>query len=1339
MRADSPGTPCCGPGGPASGKGASKPSRTAASGLGVTAVSGKGASAGAIYQAQVIAFAYVHVIAQRPLPWFGPAGQAPTAVWGETRGPGDDVRLEFGTSPAAEVQARHEMNAASDLVGLVAAIRTRSAGTGPMPVALLIDRKSSGRLQVNVAGDLDRLRGGRDDGLGNEVANLLADPDNHSVLERLFVVPADFDHPYSHERVRAIDYLRGRLVDHVQAEAALDVLVSDAGDVSAKEGRRDAAYLTALLEGRGFPVKPPASDEPWSNRLDWIKESLLDARHDLGALDALERLDQQLETVDVGSVIRARSARLRAVALLRLDRARESLSFAQEAVRIDPASADALTTAAHAALGAGEVAMAADYAERAVVVDPGSSKAWSAKVYVAHRTGTALPDPPPLIAASVDYRTTLAQIARDERQPQRVLALTATLLAEPSPAPEVRYFHAEALFITAEGNDPAAVRGKLLEAETELTRTIDAVWSGHPILAPAYVIRSHVRRRLSRAKEAEADLEEAQRVNRNDPEVIEQAAQALAGAGDLDCALRILRAPAVDDVPELLAMRAEILLAKRQTVEARADVDAAIAALTPGSDADSVFVRLAETALLLGDRALVDSLRVKMTDEAKAGPMGRLLAGEIAFADGDIDRGTARYREAASLDPDKRVPLMMRLGLELLDARHPAEALAVFTEVWFDALSEHALQPYAMAAIQAGDLAAALAAVDRLAQAGPLPHWALAMSADIALRRDDPEMAAAHLTALENRGGVTARVRLALARCLVELGREQEAREQSLAALTAEPTPGERIQAAIYLKEFGQPEEALAQALQAFRDDRRDPQIQRAFATLLFTGGVDLPIPTAVAEDTYVRLRRHDGSLREHTIFAGPPIDPSNHEMSAADAATACLLGKRVGEVIERDAGHWSGQTWTVEEILPAAVHAARQIIETFADNFPREPFFVVGIHVGDGGQVADWTGLMAALGERQQRAIEVLRVYHEQTLPLEFVAAMLQAPVPELMLAASRDRAAGPLLVEWADASGQAASVATATAATTVILTRSALATAQRLGLLDHLVSHYEVVAPTSLIWQLRVEIAEAKKAVAAGRSTMVLAAYGPHIEDIPANDPRLREAVEAAVSSLEWVEQCARKEPRPYKTVREPGSPEEEVRDRVGPPSFDALALAETGIGALYADDLGLRRLTLGSRPRPASFSTVTLLEVLAAKGAVSSADRDRYLADLVLAGYAFVRPSSGLLHEGIRRMPGLGRDGLLTICGPLGGPLVTALEAATLAARAIKLTAMAQIQTTGVDTVTEAAVRAMATRWRQPVAARLVQQQAERELALLPPRYLETVVRTCTTLAAEGIPTI
>ena len=58
-------------------------------------------------------------------------------------------------------------------------------------------------------------------------------------------------------------------------------------------------------------------------------------------------------------------------------------------------------------------------------------------------------------------------------------------------------------------------------------------------------------------------------------------------------------------------------------------------------------------------------------------------------------------------------------------------------------------------------------------------------------------------------GGVSARVRLALARCLIELDRLAEAEDQVRASLSAGPTAAERAQAAVFLKELGQPALAI--------------------------------------------------------------------------------------------------------------------------------------------------------------------------------------------------------------------------------------------------------------------------------------------------------------------------------------------------------------------------------------------------------------------------------------------------------------------------------------------------------------------------------------------------
>ena len=106
----------------------------------------------------------------------------------------------------------------------------------------------------------------------------------------------------------------------------------------------------------------------------------------------------------------------------------------------------------------------------------------------------------------------------------------------------------------------------------------------------------------------------------------------------------------------------------------------------------------------------------------------------------------------------------------------------------------------------------------------------------------------------------------------------------------------------------------------------------------------------------------------------------------------------------------------------------------------------------------------MAALSEHRDRAEAVLRLYHEEVL-LEFIVSLLPITIPELMLAASGDPLVRPLLVEWSDLPSQEASVAAATEAHAIVLTRSALATAQRMGLLEAVAARYEVAIPTSLV----------------------------------------------------------------------------------------------------------------------------------------------------------------------------------------------------------------------------------------------------------------------------------
>lgn len=897
----------------------------------------------------------------------------------------------------------------------------------------------------------------------------------------------------------------------------------------------------------------------------------------------------------------------------------------------------------------------------------------------------------------------------------------------------MRLIRGQALLHAGIGQSGAARRETWLAADATLTALIDELRVGHPLLGPAYALRADVRRRLGRDDDADGDLIAAQRASTNDPGVIEQTAGSHAARGRFDAALTTLQARVVEEYPALLAMRADILAALQRRTDAKADLDRAVGLLEAGDAEDSAIAHVARSAMLLGERSIAESAYGRMSEAGRDAWDGRVIAADLAFLGGNVDDAAELYREAAGKAPDPRA-VLRNLALRLLEANRPGEAQAAFEESDVDDMSGFELEPYAVSAFRANDLATAQRVIERLAGKGPLPPWALGMAADIELRRGDPEAAARHLLALETQGAGSARVHLALARCLVEIGDVDGARGHAIDALGGTPTPSERCDAAVILKELGLPDEALGQAFRAYREDRGDPRIQAVLAMLTFTAGAVLEQPDAVAANTHVKLRGANGGSREHSIFGDDPINKAAAEMTVEEAASAGLLGKQIGEVVERDAGRWSHQAWTVEEILPAEVHAARVIIQSFSDTFPDEPPIFWTIPMGDDEDGIGWSRVIEVLGERQEHAKRLLSLYHENVLPLEVIATQLQVPVPELMRAAALDPLIRPLFVEWSDAPSYEASVDAAIDAESLVITRSALATVQHLGLLDQLRSRYEIVAPMSLRWQLRLEVAEARKALESGRSTIMLAGHGPSIVEVASGDPRLVEELQAVEAALEWIGTHARLEARPIAAVGRPGSDDERLREQLGPASFDALSLSRAGLGRLFADDLGLRRLAGGAAA--GSVSTITLLDALDVSGQLATADRDRLLIDLVLGGYEFVRPTSGMLADAVGRMPGLGREQLLRVFALLGGPLVTAQPAASMAAAAIKSTAGAPIEVTGVRVVAEAAARGMARRWPRQIAARLIVGASERELRLFPPRYLQDVAEACAEVAAEGI---
>ena len=1312
---------------------------------------GRAANAGADYHANVGAVIFASIIAESPIAWFA-RQDIPTAVSMETGGPGDDLQIEFGLAPTSgEVQAKHSIDAAAGFTALIEGIETRTGNATPTPVALVAGRRSTRAIFTEVRLGLERLRDGQLDRIGAIVRREF-DAGHRRILEKLYVVEVNVDDAASVDRKAALELLMRRLADPGQAEQAWGILVTEALALAAAGGRRDAPALTDLLERAGVRLKPLDRDAPWLSRLDFITKELFELALLPQALSAYAKLNAELDGADASARTRARARRMLAVCLLAMDRVESAQEPARRAVEHDPDWSDGHAAYGQVLAANGQRELAIRHADRAIELGPTNPKAWAAKVRVADSFGLPPPDVPPVVSAHRDFKNWVIGFHREHGNWAEVLAVSATLLGEGEPPLNARFFHAEALIVPLE-----RARGDLSDArqaEAELTALIATLEDEQPVLAPAIQLRSRARWLLGDEAGALEDERRAEEINRDDPAIVQAIANARALRGDLTLALQTLQTRAVASEPRLLAIRAGLLVAAGRNDDARRDIAAALQAIEertdPDDDLDGALYPLGSVAVDLGDLALARDLLARMSADGRKTSLSELLAGEIAFGEGAVDAGVERYLSSAALeeDPGRSLLLTVQLAMRLLDLGQAERAMAVLRPIPLDdiaRLPEQALRAYAVAALRSGDLPAAQAAVDKAAEAGPLAPWALSIRVDLGLRREDPAGVVADGLAIEAQGATTARINLTMTIALIELGRKHEARDRVRIALAGAMTPMERAEAAGYLQALGETGEAIDQAFRAFREDRGNPTIQRVVASLVFTSRFEIPKPETVAAGTHVVLVRGDGQTREHSVFADAPLEKAAGDLTVEEAAAAGFLGLRVGDSVP-DPHAVAGERWEVRELLPAVVKAAQRIAATFDDNFPTEPFFMKAFRVGDGSGLADFAPIISMGEDRRERVTAAIQLYHDQVLPLGYLESLTGGGVDmvELMDAASLDRVLRPLLVESADAQGYRAAIQLALEAPVVILTRSGLFTARRFSLLEILHGRYELVAPTSLLWRLRQE-AETKTAVArAGRDTLMTGESGISIVRVAANDPTLLAAAEDAQEALDWVEGHAQLLPRPLtgpaldETARNRELEREETRREMGPHSFDASVLGEQGHGALYTDDLGMRRWNTGTGRSPAGFSTITLVEALAEDGTIDGARASAMKVDLLLAGYVFVRPSVDVLEEAVRRMPDLGRERLESVFACLGSQLATPIEAAQIVVELIVRATAQRLELVPLELLTESGIAAVAGRAPRPAVARAIKRACEVALALNP-IAMRRIARVCDRLAVEEPPTL
>jgi len=220
---------------------------------------GTAAGGGINFQAAVTTIAGVHLLRGTPLGWF-PVADVPLAVWAESEGPGDDVRLELTPAVAAEIQAKKGLTRGprlwETLETLITAVRDDRLDYAMLTVA----PDSSRTVREDLANDFKRIGQGRHDHLtkiGAELHHRLRDIDGawEQACQRVRIRVVHALDADGADIGAAIESLRRVCADEAQANAAWDALYRDALALIEHRGRWTMTHLIGLLQQAGIAIR----------------------------------------------------------------------------------------------------------------------------------------------------------------------------------------------------------------------------------------------------------------------------------------------------------------------------------------------------------------------------------------------------------------------------------------------------------------------------------------------------------------------------------------------------------------------------------------------------------------------------------------------------------------------------------------------------------------------------------------------------------------------------------------------------------------------------------------------------------------------------------------------------------------------------------------------------------------------------------------------------------------------------------------------------------------------------------------------------------------------------
>ena len=243
-------------------------------------VGGSATASGMNFQAVVTAIAGVHLIKGNPLDWLeGLVDDTPVAVWAETGGPGDDIKLELHDKSTVEVQVKRGLRAGNrfwtSLMSLARAINAKEVDYG----VLVVSPDSSKPIKHELSRDVRLLADGRTDGLRKLAWDFRSKLEEHglqsqSICRRL--------------RIQVVHGLDSDSASISVAKALLNSLVSNQQEVNAawnrlyrgataimeRRGRWEASAILRMFAAEGIGVADSNSPGALLARLkDWVTDT----------------------------------------------------------------------------------------------------------------------------------------------------------------------------------------------------------------------------------------------------------------------------------------------------------------------------------------------------------------------------------------------------------------------------------------------------------------------------------------------------------------------------------------------------------------------------------------------------------------------------------------------------------------------------------------------------------------------------------------------------------------------------------------------------------------------------------------------------------------------------------------------------------------------------------------------------------------------------------------------------------------------------------------------------------------------------------------------------------